>query len=201
MANQNYFSHTDSAGRNPSTRVQQCGFPGGAGENIAAGTVRDTAQEVFDAWKASSGHNTNMLNSSYKQIGIGRHYNASSTYKWYWTTDFSLVSDGTNAGGGSSTPSNPPSQTPSLMTSPTPGSQLGNTATFNWSSASGASQYRLYVGTSPGSSNLKNLTTTSRSSTVTNLAPSSGSRTVYVRLGTRFGSTWMYRDYVYTARR
>ncbi|HEY7270244.1 MAG TPA: CAP domain-containing protein, partial [Dehalococcoidia bacterium] len=57
----NYFSHTDSLGRDPSKRAQDCGFPGGAGENIAAGTVIDTAQEAFDLWRNSSGHNANML--------------------------------------------------------------------------------------------------------------------------------------------
>src|SRR5215218_6436379 len=29
MATKGYFSHTDSFGRSPSTRVQNCGFPGG----------------------------------------------------------------------------------------------------------------------------------------------------------------------------
>ena len=64
MATKGYFSHTDSAGRNSSTRAQNCDYPGGAGENLAAGTVRDTAQEAFDAWRASSGHNPNILTSS-----------------------------------------------------------------------------------------------------------------------------------------
>src|SRR3954451_17719422 len=41
MAQKNYFSHTDSLGRDPSTRAQQCGYPSGAGENIAAGTNWD----------------------------------------------------------------------------------------------------------------------------------------------------------------
>src|SRR5688572_2345589 len=62
MGAKNYFSHTDSAGRSPSTRAINCGSPQGVGENIAAGTVKDTAQEAFDMWKASSGHNANMLN-------------------------------------------------------------------------------------------------------------------------------------------
>ena len=29
-----------------------------------------------------------MLNKDFKAIGIGRAYNSSSLYKWYWTADF-----------------------------------------------------------------------------------------------------------------
>ncbi len=98
MAAKNYFSHTDSLGRSPSQRATDCGYPSGAGENIAAGTVWDTAQEAFDAWRNSAGHNANMLNSSYKQIGIARYFLSGSTYSWYWVTDFGLVNDGTSGG-------------------------------------------------------------------------------------------------------
>ena len=55
-------------------------------ENIAAGNAN--AAGTFAQWKASACHNTNMLSSSYKVIGIGRAYSSASTYKWYWTTDF-----------------------------------------------------------------------------------------------------------------
>lgn len=101
-----YFGHTDSLGRNPSQRAQDCDYPGGAGENIAAGTVWDTAQKAFDAWKNSPGHNANMLNSSYIAIGIARENVPGSPYGWYWGTSFGLVVEG---GGGGSTP--PPAAT------------------------------------------------------------------------------------------
>ena len=39
-----------------------------------------------------------------RQIGIARYYSASATYGWYWTTDFSTTNDGTNLGGGGSSP-------------------------------------------------------------------------------------------------
>jgi len=39
------------------------------GENLAAGN--STAQATFEQWKNSSGHYANMINSSYKSIGIG----------------------------------------------------------------------------------------------------------------------------------
>lgn len=92
-----YFAHTDSLGRSPSQRAIDCGSPAGAGENLAAGTVRDTALEAFEAWKASPGHNANMLYPGYVQVGIARHEAPSSTYKWYWATEFSMVYDGTDA--------------------------------------------------------------------------------------------------------
>jgi uncharacterized protein YkwD len=117
MATKGYFSHTDSLGRNASGRAQDCGYPGGAGENIAAGTSWDTAQEVFDAWKNSSGHNANMLNSSYVKIGIARYFNANSTYRWYWVTDFGLVDDG---GSSSNTPTATATRTPTRTPTPAP---------------------------------------------------------------------------------
>jgi uncharacterized protein YkwD len=203
LATKNYFSHTDSSGRSPSTRAQNCDYPGGAGENIAAGTVRDTAQEAFDAWRNSSGHNANMLNSSYRMIGIARHYRAGSQYGWYWVTDFGLVNDGTSGGsggGGTATPTPTPVTTSAAsITSPSSGSTLpGSSATFSWSSASGALEYFFYAGTSQGANNITGRSMgLSRSTTVTNL-PTNGS-TVHVRLWTRFSSGWQYRDTTYRA--
>jgi uncharacterized protein YkwD len=88
MATKNYFNHTDSLGRAFSTRLGAFGYSFNTpkAENIAAGNA--TSAGTFAQWKASSGHNTNMLSASYKVIGIGRAYSAASTYKWYWTTDF-----------------------------------------------------------------------------------------------------------------
>jgi uncharacterized protein YkwD len=95
MAAKNYFSHTDSLGRAFSPRLGAFGYmySTGMAENIAAGN--SSAAGTFAQWKASSGHNTNMLSSSYNVIGIGRAYSAASTYKWYWTTDFGGYSDRT----------------------------------------------------------------------------------------------------------
>jgi uncharacterized protein YkwD len=93
MANKNYFSHTDSLGRDPFKRMTALGYGYSTyrGENIAAGNA--TASATFDQWKNSSGHNANMLNANYKVIGIGKAYNAAATYRNYWTTDFGGVVD------------------------------------------------------------------------------------------------------------
>jgi uncharacterized protein YkwD len=206
LATKNYFSHTDSSGRSPTVRAQDCGYPGGAGENLAAGTLRDTAQEAFDAWRASSGHNANMLNSSYRMIGIARYYRAGSTYGWYWATNFGLVNDGTSGGSGSPatpTPTKTPTPAavavPATIASPAPGSTLpGAVVSFQWSAASGALEYFFYAGTSLGSNNLYGKSMgLNRSVTLTNL-PTNGS-TVYVRVWTRFATGWQYRDVTFKA--
>jgi uncharacterized protein YkwD len=103
MATKNYYggssycaqfgkpAHCDSLGRMPAQRVQAFGYPQSVGENIAAGY--STAQAVFNGWKASSGHNANML-GSYKAIGIGRACNPNSNYGCYWVTDFGFYTGG-----------------------------------------------------------------------------------------------------------
>ncbi len=83
-----YFGHIDSLGRSPGQRAGDYGYVGGVGENIAGGMPLSTAQKVFDAWKGSTGHNQNMLGSTYRVIGIGRVYVPGSPYGIYWTTDF-----------------------------------------------------------------------------------------------------------------
>lgn len=88
-----YFAHDDLS-RTWVQRVRDCGYGFNAymGENIAAGYP--TAQAVFDGWKASPGHNANMLGTSYTAIGIGKHVLPGSPYGTYWTTNFGSFSDG-----------------------------------------------------------------------------------------------------------
>lgn len=200
LATKNYFAHTDSLGRSPSTRAVECGYPTGAGENLAAGTIRDTAQEAFDAWKTSAGHNANMLTASYKQIGIARFYGASSTYGWYWGTSFGNVDDGT--GGGATPPPPPPpvvTATRAAITSPANGSTLaGASATFNWAAGSGALEYFLYAGTTAGANNLYGASQGLALSRTLAGLPTNGS-TVHLRLWTRSASGWAFNDYTYRA--
>jgi len=95
MAAKNYFSHTDSLGRDPFVRMAAFtyGYNSYRGENIAAGF--SDAVNTFNQWKNSPGHNQNMLNPNYQVIGIGRASGPSSTYGWYWTTDFGSYVDAT----------------------------------------------------------------------------------------------------------
>ena len=199
MASKSYFSHTDSLGRSFGTRLSQCDASGGyAGENIAAGY--QSAQAVFDGWRRSSGHNANMLNPNFRYIGISRVTGGS--YGVYWVTDFSSINPGGSSSGGGTnpTPTPPPTtQAKASITSPTSGSTISSpSTTFSWSSASGADEYFLYVGTSAGSNNIYGRSQgLSRSASVSNL-PSN--RTVYVRLWTRDGNVWRYNDYTYRTR-
>ncbi len=88
MANKNYFSHTDSLGRDPFTRLAAFGYTSNVwkGENLAAGYK--AASGVLAGWQASPAHNENMLQENFHTLGISRTYNANSTYKWYWATEF-----------------------------------------------------------------------------------------------------------------
>lgn len=214
MGQKAYFSHTDSLGRSPSDRAQNCGYPGGAGENIAAGTVKDTAQEAFEMWRDCPGHNENMLNRNYRTIGIARAHVAGSPYGWYWVTNFGLTNDGTGGGtGGGTTPTPTPTPTPpppppptqaptyteAQLTSPSPGSTLpGSQTTFSWSAGTNVREYFIYVGTSQGSNNIVGKSMgMNRSATVINI-PTDG-QTIHVRLWTRFDNGWQYTDYSYRA--
>lgn len=91
MRDQNYFSHTSLDGRSPWARACNACYELGCGprtamaENIAAGN--SGAQATFEQWKNSPGHNTNMLGSSFKVIGIGRA-TGGGRYGTYWTTVF-----------------------------------------------------------------------------------------------------------------
>jgi hypothetical protein len=84
------------------------------------------------------------------------------------------------------------------MTSPANGSTFGSTSvTFTWSLGSGNSQYFLYVGNSPGSSEYFYSYVSGGSTTVGGL-PADG-RNVYVRLWSLTSSGWAYFDYSYKA--
>ena len=92
------------------------------------------------------------------------------------------------------------SQTPAVITSPTPGSTLaGSSQAFTWSVTSGASGYYVWVGSSQGTANLGSSGTvlSVTSLTVTGL-PTDG-RTIWVRIHTLLNGTWYFNDYSYTA--
>lgn len=88
MATNDYISHTDSLGREPSQRIAAFGYSYNTwrAENLAAGI--DAAHVAFELWKDSPGHNASMLNGSFKVIGIARSYGEGTKHGWYWATDF-----------------------------------------------------------------------------------------------------------------
>ena len=55
-----------------------------AGENIAMGYI--SAQSVVNGWMNSSGHRANILNPSFKTIGVGAYTDSQGTI--YWTQMF-----------------------------------------------------------------------------------------------------------------
>lgn len=124
LATNNYFSHTDSLGRSPYARAIDCGYPSGAGENLAAGGAWSSAAAAFQAWQTSPGHNANMLGQYYQQIGIARYNGPGSQYGWYWATTFGATNDGT--GGGGAGPAN--TATPTRTNTPRPATSTPTTA-------------------------------------------------------------------------
>lgn len=61
----------------------------------------------------------------------------------------------------------------------------------------GATKYQLYIGTTAGGYNLKNVSTTGTSLSVSGL-PRGGVK-LYVRLWTQVNGTWKYVDHSFTS--
>jgi uncharacterized protein YkwD len=84
MAQNNYFSHTSLDGRTLSQRVLAAGYSYMAvGENIAAGQT--TVESVMTAWINSPGHCQNLMNPTFRDIGVACIRNDAATYRLYWT--------------------------------------------------------------------------------------------------------------------
>ncbi|MFD3325622.1 sigma-70 family RNA polymerase sigma factor [Streptomyces sp. NPDC058701] len=84
MAKRDFFSHTSPDGTDPGKRTTAAGYRWSTyGENIAKG--QQTAQSVMESWMNSSGHRANILNCSFKDIGVGIHQGAGGPW---WTQNF-----------------------------------------------------------------------------------------------------------------
>ncbi|MET8450856.1 sigma-70 family RNA polymerase sigma factor [Streptomyces sp. NPDC005209] len=84
MAARNFFDHTDPDGRDPGQRITAAGYRWSTyGENIAQG--QQTPASVMDSWMHSPGHRANILNCSFKNIGVGVHKGSGGPW---WTQDF-----------------------------------------------------------------------------------------------------------------
>lgn len=82
MLDNKYFSHTSPVYGSPFTMIKNFGLSyRSAAENIAKG--QSTPKAVVNAWMNSSGHRANILNASYKKIGVGYVKNGH-----YWTQMF-----------------------------------------------------------------------------------------------------------------
>ena len=98
MATRNYFAgdHVDMNGRNIPTRLTWCGVAWQAWrENIYAGSP--DAGVVFEAWRTSAVHNTNLLASDITLAGVARSFNAASQFGWYWVMDYTTPTAGSRA--------------------------------------------------------------------------------------------------------
>ncbi|MGW7253577.1 sigma-70 family RNA polymerase sigma factor [Streptomyces sp. NPDC054834] len=84
MAARNFFDHTNPDGADPGQRITASGYRWSTyGENIAQG--QQTPQAVMDSWMNSPGHRANILNCSFKDIGVGVHKGSGGPW---WTQDF-----------------------------------------------------------------------------------------------------------------
>ncbi|MFG2140963.1 CAP domain-containing protein [Streptomyces sp. NPDC048650] len=82
MAAHRNMSHTGSDGSSPEDRITSAGYNWNAyGENVAYGY--STPESVMDGWMSSPGHKRNILDCSFKEIGVGLAQPGD-----YWTQDF-----------------------------------------------------------------------------------------------------------------
>lgn len=81
MAINNYFSHTSPTYGSSSNMMRTFGINSSySGENIAKGQL--SAASVVSAWMNSSGHRANIMNPSFKTIGVGHFQSSNGTNLW-----------------------------------------------------------------------------------------------------------------------
>lgn len=86
MARRKFFEHRGSEGSQPKDRVLRTGYqPRLTGENIAYGP--ESAEEVVAGWLASPGHCSNMMDSRFRDIGVGLA-NGRKPGQIYWVQEF-----------------------------------------------------------------------------------------------------------------
>ncbi|MER7463689.1 sigma-70 family RNA polymerase sigma factor [Streptomyces sp. NPDC097981] len=84
MAARDFFSHTNPDGADPGKRTTAAGYSWSTyGENIARG--QQNAASVMESWMNSPGHRANILNCSFKDIGVGIHTGPGGPW---WTQNF-----------------------------------------------------------------------------------------------------------------
>ncbi|ROQ59577.1 RNA polymerase sigma factor (sigma-70 family) [Streptomyces sp. 840.1] len=84
MAARDFFEHTNPDGADPGRRITDAGYHWSTyGENIARG--QQTPASVMESWMNSPGHRANILNCSFKDLGVGIHKGSGGPW---WTQDF-----------------------------------------------------------------------------------------------------------------
>jgi len=84
LARWDRISHYGSDGSNPLDRVKRTGYnPRLAAENV--GTGQATFEEVLEGWKASPGHNKNLLMADARHMGIALVQDPKTEFKTFWT--------------------------------------------------------------------------------------------------------------------
>ena len=78
MAKRKYFEHRDPDGVQPDARIVRQGYPPIlVGENLAWGELaQSTPANIVALWMKSPGHRANMLETGYREIGIGFAFEA-----------------------------------------------------------------------------------------------------------------------------
>jgi uncharacterized protein YkwD len=84
LSSHDRISHRGSDGTDPWDRVRQTGYEAQlAAENV--GTGQRSFGEVLQGWKASPGHNKNLLLPDATQMGVALVVNPESRHQTYWT--------------------------------------------------------------------------------------------------------------------
>jgi uncharacterized protein YkwD len=84
LAKWDRISHYGSDGSNPGDRVKRAGYNARvAAENV--GTGQASIEEVMKGWKASPGHNKNLLLADADNMGIALVQDPNTEFKTFWT--------------------------------------------------------------------------------------------------------------------
>ncbi len=84
LAKWDRISHFGSDGTNPWDRVKRSGYNAKlAAENVGTGQV--SFEEVLKGWKASAGHNKNLLLADAEHMGIALVHERGTEFKTFWT--------------------------------------------------------------------------------------------------------------------
>jgi uncharacterized protein YkwD len=92
MVERRYFDHSEPGGPSLATRMHSIGWKGSAGENIGYGTAwYATPRSMMWGWMHSSGHRHNILDRSWRYIGVAIALGAPTSTEMAaatYTTDF-----------------------------------------------------------------------------------------------------------------